>query len=175
MKTKPFSVKAASLALFALIAVTATAADSRLDSRSVMSSVAVSEELIKNKGLIRWTPHPDDPKNNFYIQVPQLKLFDAGGHLVFHGSALEALEWQSKGSKLQFPPAEIKVREWKAEAQVLGLTAGLSGPRAVFYVSEPCPPCVTQLARLRTEVLPRFGADSGLTVVRVGGNAAEKR
>ncbi len=120
-----------------------------------------------HKGLIAWLPLPPEPKCG-YLQTPQVKVFDGSGHLRFIGSALEAMQWAKAGQPSTPIPKGIVVRDVASEARLTHVASPPPGRGWVtFYVGEDCPPCVTQLATFRADVIPQLGAGMGLAVVEL--------
>ncbi len=122
-----------------------------------------------HKGLVVWLPDlPLNPKCG-QVQTPQVKVFDSAGHLRFIGSALKALEWAKSGQPSAPVPQFVVVRDAASEARITHVSPPPTGHGWVtYYKSTSCPPCDTQLAQFRAEVLPKLGAGTALSIFEIG-------
>ncbi len=119
------------------------------------------------QGVIAWMPLAPEPKCG-YVQLPQVKVFDATGRLRFIGSALDAIQWAKAGQPRRPIPKDVTVRDAATEARLTQVAAPPPGHGWVtYYVGEQCPPCRTQLATFRAEVLQTLGPATDLTVLQL--------
>jgi hypothetical protein len=117
---------------------------------------AVTFEMAKDNGLLHWRPAPPGGRGPS-ISVPQLKLFEADGRLVFQGSAREAIAWAEAGFPQRSLASTIKVTRWQDEVRLLRLPSRSGSDRqAVWYVSDPCPPCDALWSEVHAKVLSRW-------------------
>lgn len=157
-----FLLAAASGVMF-LLAVGSTTARAAPEPRPVKVDLLFS----CHKGLVAWMPLAPEKKCG-QVQMPQVKVFDGAGRLRFIGSALAAIQWAKSGQAVTPIPGGVVVRDVASEARLTHAVAPPAGHGWVtYYVGEDCPPCVRQLATFRSDVMPRLGAGTGLSVVEL--------
>lgn len=143
--------------------------------QSLEAEGSVSAEAAMSQGLLAWRPAAAGGMGPS-INVPQLKVFDGQGRLVFHGNAAAAQQWLASKEASAPVAAQIKVRDLATERRVLKLPPAVAGASvAVLYISEPCPPCAELWAGLKGPLLARLGPKSQVHVVRVGASLAAPR
>ena len=117
-----------------------------------------------HKGLVVWLPRGSDRKCGQF-QTPQVKVFDGTGRLRFAGTGMDALQWAKAGMPSTPIPVGIVVRDAASEARITHVAAPRPGNGWVtYYVTKPCPPCETQLATLRADVIPALGGKTQVPV-----------
>ncbi len=155
--------KAASSLVFLFLALAPTAVRAQFDPHPVRVDLVES----CNKGLVVWMPLPPIPKCG-YVQMPQVKVFDGMGQLRFMGSALDAIKWAKSGQPSTPIPAGVVVRDVATEARILHIKTPSPGLEWVaFYITNECPPCLTQLETFRSDVLPKLSHGTGMGVFQV--------
>ena len=146
-----------------------------IHAQSLASEVSVSAELAMSQGLLAWRPAAPGGLGPS-INVPQLKVFDEQGRLVFHGNAAAAQQWLASKEASAPVAAQVRVRGLATERRLLKLPPAAPGaPFAMLYISEPCPPCAELWAGLKGPLLARLGAKAQVHVVRVGESLAAPR
>lgn len=155
---KPFKAASAASLLFVAIGVTAAPADSYLQ------PVHVDMMETCKQGLVIWLPRGKEPKCG-QVQTPQVKVFDSAGRLKFVGTGMDALQWAKSGMPSSPIPNDVVVRDAASEARITQVPAPSPGRGWVtYYTTKPCPPCERQLATFRTDVMPKLGVGTGLSV-----------
>lgn len=136
---------------------------------------SVSTEVAMSQGLLAWRPAVQGGMGPS-INVPQLKVFDASGRLVFHGNAASAQQWLASKDGTAPVAAQVTVRDLGTERRLLKLPPRAQGvPVAMLYVAEPCPPCAELWAGLKGPLLARLGSKAQVHVIRVGESLAAVR
>ncbi len=122
-----------------------------------------------HRHLVVWLPVPPSTRECGQVQTPQVKIFGGNGQLRFIGSALNAIDWAKAGQPLTPIPKFVTVRDALAEARILHLGVPLPGHGWVtYYGSTPCPPCEMQLVTFRSEVMPKLGVATTLSMLELG-------
>ncbi len=146
-----------------LLALALTAAHAEPDARPV--HVGSMESC--HKGLVVWSTFPQS--KCAWVGIPQVKIFDGAGRLRFIGSALDAIKWAASGQPGTPIPGKVVVRDAATEARITHVAAPTPGHGWVAYYGTPgCEPCVRHLAMFRSEVMPKLGAGTSLSVFELG-------
>lgn len=146
-----------------------------IHAQSLEPEVSVSAEVAMSQGLLTWSPAARDGMGPS-INVPQLKIFDGQGRLIFHGNAAAAQQWLASKEAASPIMAQVKIRDLATERRLLKLSPVAPGaPVAMLYISEPCPPCADLWAGLKGPVLARLGSKAQVRVIRVGESLAAAR
>lgn len=168
MKLKNLNMNIAKLvarAALGLMALYLTAAAAQPESKPV--HVNIFETCLS--GLVIWEPVPHSNKKCGQLPTPQVKIFDGVGRLRFIGSALDAIQWNKSGQPSTPIPSFVVVRDAASEARFTHVAAPQPGNGWVTYYSgDPCPPCQTQLVTFRSEVMPKLGANTKLSLLEIG-------
>lgn len=143
--------------------------------QSLVAQTSVSSDLAMSQGLLAWRPAVPGGMGPA-INVPQFKVFDGQGRLVFHGNAAAARQWAASKEASAPIAAQLKVRELAAEWRLLKLPLPTpSVPVVLLYIAEPCPPCADLWAGLKGPLLERMGPRAQVHVIRVGESLAVPR
>lgn len=152
----PLKSGAASL----IVVIGATAAHAQTDTQPMHLEIM---DTCKNS-LIVWLPLRQEPKCG-QVQTPQVKIFDGNGRLRYVGTGMATLQWAKSGMPSTPIPADVAVRDAVSEARLTHASAPVSGHGWItYYTTKPCPPCIEQLATLRSDVLPKLGVKTEITV-----------
>ncbi len=121
-----------------------------------------------HEGLVVWLPVPPGTKACGQVQTPQVKIFGSDGHLRFIGSALDAIQWAKAGQPGVPIPKFVTVRDAASETRITHVGAPPPGHGWVtYYGSNPCPPCEKQLVTFRSDVMPKLGVATTLSVLEL--------
>ena len=158
-----FRVAASASSLFLALGLTAA--------RAGPDAHPVHVDLMESchKGLVVWSTLPPGKAKCGMVGTPQVKIFDGTGRLRYIGSALDAIQWAKSGQPVTPIPRNVVVRDAASEARITHVAAPMPAHGWVAYYGTPgCEPCIRHLAMFRSEVMPKLGTGTGLSVFELG-------